>query len=100
MLVYYFNDEPNTIQVRVMDSRWDPVKCEGDYYFTLGKAQGNTFEVLIPEGYTLYIKKWKGMVMLTTVSLSVLSNFGGILPPRRRQEQQDEEFSGMGLYEE
>jgi hypothetical protein len=100
MLIYYMNDEPNPIQVRIMDARYDPCEGKGDFYFTLNKAEGQTFEVLIPEGHTLYIKKWKGLVMLSTVSLSVAVNLGGVLPLRSPRPPQDEEPSDVGLFEE
>ncbi len=90
MKLYYFNDERNPVRVRIMDSRFDPVTFTGDFYFDLGPAQGCTYEVFVPEDAILYVKKWPGLVMLSTMDVSSLEHLGEILPRRPRQEQQEE----------
>ena len=65
MKLYYLNDERQEVVVRVMDTRWDPVTFKGDTFTTLKACEGREFDIQVPEGAMLYIKKWPTMVMLS-----------------------------------
>jgi hypothetical protein len=73
--LYYLNDEQKPITVRIMDSRYDPTTGLGDIYTTLKSCEGRTFEILLEEGQTLYIKKWPGIVMFSGWETSSLEQF-------------------------
>lgn len=90
MKLYYLNDEPNPISVRVMDSRYDPATATGDIFTVLQKAEGKEFEVLMPDNHVLWIKKWKGMVMLSSFEVSVLADLVQASSEQQPRSQQSE----------
>lgn len=65
MKVFYLNDERKEVVVRVMDARWDPVTFTGDRFITLKACEAREFEVEVPEGAILYVKKWPSMIMFS-----------------------------------
>jgi hypothetical protein len=87
MKVFYLNDERKPIKVRIMDARFDPVTFTGDSYHDLGPAEGKLFEVVLPAGGAVWVKKWPNMVMISCVSLQALADLGPVandLPPREQ----------------
>lgn len=65
MKVYYLNDEPHEITVRILDTRFDPYTGKGDIYVNLQPAEGRLFEVYLPEDSVLWVKKWVRAVMIS-----------------------------------
>jgi len=65
MKIYYNNDERQDVVVRVMDGRYDVTTATGDSFTTLKPFECKEFDVQIPEGAILYIKKWPKMVMFS-----------------------------------
>lgn len=88
--MFYLNDEGYDILVRVMDSRYDPITCSGDVHVTLKPCEGRLFELQIPEGHILYVKKWLHMVLLSHVAPSALAQLG---PDQHHQSDASEAFS-------
>ena len=76
MKVYYLNDEQKEITLRILDATYDHTYTKSDNsntYHRLRPAEGRVFEVILPEGTSLWIKKWPGMVMLSYVDDSALA---------------------------
>lgn len=65
MQVYYLNDERKEVLVKVRDNRFDPVMCTGDVVVTLKPAEGRSFDLEVPEGSILFVKKWPDLVMIS-----------------------------------
>ena len=80
MKLFYLNDEPNEISVKIMDTRYNPSTGDGDYFFRLKPAEGQLFEVLLPDNSIPYIKKWKGIVMISYILVPNLADLGPVLP--------------------
>jgi len=68
--IYYFNDERSPITVKTQKLGGEP--WENDFVI-LNQQEGRLFEVEIPEGNELWIKKWPNMVMLSWISVEALS---------------------------
>lgn len=75
MKVYYFNDERAPMRVRILDVNYDAATATGDSWATLAPASGQIFDVALPEGAALYVKKWPGMVMISYISQAGLAQF-------------------------
>ncbi len=91
MKVYYYNDEQKEITVRIMDLTYDHTFTKNDNsntYHRLQSCEGRVFDLSIPEGSALYVKKWPGMVMLSYLEQSVLEQFAQ--PPSVLPTQGDE----------
>lgn len=58
MKVFYFNDEQNPVDVFVGG-------LGNNFVETLPATSGKVFEVPVPEGSILWIKKWPTYVMLS-----------------------------------
>jgi len=58
--VFYFNDEPHSIRVRIFGT-------DGDHFTTLGPAEGRFFEVESPDESILWVKKWPTMLMISYI---------------------------------
>jgi hypothetical protein len=74
MKVYYMNDEQKEITLRILDANYD--HTGGDNSLTFHKmkpCEGRLFDVAIPEGGCLWVKKWPGMVMLSYLDQSGLA---------------------------
>jgi RNA polymerase subunit RPABC4/transcription elongation factor Spt4 len=73
MKMFYLNDEQKDIRVRIMDTRYDPATGTGDLFFTLRPAEGRVFDVQCPDCHSLYVKKWKDLVMISHIESAVLA---------------------------
>lgn len=82
MKLYYFNDEKQHVTVKVMDLSYDYVNIDANSnnLCQLGPAEGRTFDLTIPDGSILWIKKWPGIVMLSYVFPSALPQSEEHLP--------------------
>lgn len=81
--IYYLNDEQTYMNIRVMDSNYDPANAKGDRFVILKPAEGQLFELDIPEDHVIYVKKWKTMVLISSMSRDVaLTPKDVVLPPR------------------
>jgi hypothetical protein len=94
MKVYYMNDEQEDTIVRVMDDTYDHTFTKtnnNQSYQRLGAQEARVFEVVCPEGSVLYVKKWKGMVMLSYLAQSALENLSqlGAIPLKPGSEPSD-----------
>lgn len=67
--IFYLNDEPHPITVRMQDSYYDPATAKGDVFDTLQAAEGKLYELDIPESSTLWVKKWQRVVMISYIYL-------------------------------
>lgn len=66
MKVYYLNDEKNPILVRILDLTYDPNGDNPDHgYYCLNPAEGRSFDISMPDGSQIFIKKWPNMVMIS-----------------------------------
>jgi len=79
--IFYINDEQKNVTVRVLDSRYDPTLASGDEYVILEPAEGRIFEVHHPERHILYVKKWPGMVLISSIPLSNVQSISGHSQP-------------------
>jgi len=90
MKVYYLNDEQKEMTVRVLDLTYDHTYTKSDNretYHKLKPAEGKLFEVVIPEGSCLWVKKWPGMVMLSYYGGSALQQASQ--PDEQPQTEED-----------
>jgi hypothetical protein len=69
MKVFYFNDEQKPVIVKVMDDTWDYTGKDDNKknFHTLNAADHKVFDLVVPDGAILYIKKWPGIVMLSYI---------------------------------
>ena len=72
--IFYMNDEPKDMVVRILDEKYDPVTCQGDTYVTLQPCESRVFEVHMPADHILYVKRWDYMVLISSISLSSLQD--------------------------
>lgn len=91
MKVYYMNDEQKDITVRIMDLTYDDTFTKSNNlntYHRLKATEGRVFDLQVPEGSALYVKKWKDVVMLSYLEESVLES---MLQSEREQRVQASE---------
>lgn len=67
MKVFYFNDERKEVTVRIQDATWDYTyqTDNSKNFHRLKAAEGREFDLVIPDGKVLWIKKWPDIVMLS-----------------------------------
>jgi hypothetical protein len=81
MKFIYMNDEQKQVRVRIQDSRYDHILCTGDIWTSLAPGEARVFEVIVPEGSHLYVKKWPDVVLLSVVLSDVVVQLE-VSPPR------------------
>jgi hypothetical protein len=67
--IFYLNDEPQDVSIKVLDNRFDPVTCTGDVLTVLKSTEGRVFELDIPDDSIIYVKKWKTMALISYIYL-------------------------------
>lgn len=80
MKVFYMNDEQKPITVRIQDARFDPATFTGDIFTTLKSCEAKVFDVQIPEGCVLYMKKWPTTLMISYIDSTGLTQFDQVPP--------------------
>jgi hypothetical protein len=82
MKLFYLNDERKEITVRIQDATWDyTYKTDNAKNFhRLGPAEMREFDVQIPDGKVLWIKKWPDIVMISYCDPSALAQPDEQLP--------------------
>jgi hypothetical protein len=82
MKLFYLNDEKQDVIVKVMDQTWDYTynSSNAKNLCTLKPAEGRMFDLVIPDGAILWIKKWSAVVMLSYVESSALPESDEQLP--------------------
>lgn len=74
MKLFYLNDERKEITVKIQDATWDYTyqTDNAKNFHRLGPAEGRVFEVSIPIGCVLWIKKWPDILMISYCEPSAL----------------------------
>lgn len=69
MKLFYLNDEQKEISVRVQDMTWDYTYATDNAknFHRLKAGEGREFDVQMPAGATLWLKKWPGILMISYV---------------------------------
>jgi hypothetical protein len=78
--IFYMNDEQRGMPVRIRDDRYDGSTGIGDIWTNLAPAEGRIFEVHVPAAHIIYVKKWRDLVMISSIDPAVLPQSGGSLP--------------------
>ena len=69
----YYNDEQKPIRVRILDQRYDAATATGDIYATVETCELRVFDVHMPEGHILYMKRWPNMLMISHIDPAALA---------------------------
>lgn len=71
MKLYYYNDERFPVAVKTNKLGGEPWEWD---VIILKQCEGRTFDIDLPEGKAIYVKKWPDVVMITTISEGVASD--------------------------
>lgn len=74
MRVYYLNDQKKPVSIRVIDISYNPSNPDAQYRGILQPTEGKSFDVLIPEGASLFVKAWDGQVLLSYIDRATLAS--------------------------
>lgn len=79
MKVHYLNDEPIETIVKIQDRKFDStlLRSNSGAFYTLNPSESRVFDLDVPEGSVLSVKKWPGMVVLSFVEPAALSDLEG-----------------------
>jgi hypothetical protein len=81
MKVYYMNDEQKDITVRIIDLTFSHTGGDNSHlYIRLQSCESRVFDLQVPEGAVLYVKKWKDAVLLSYIEAAGLAQ----LEPRQQ----------------
>jgi hypothetical protein len=70
MKIYYFNDQPNDVSVRIIDATFKSGDSAKNHI--LKSKEGKVFDVIIPFDSAVFVKNWGGQVLLSYLDPAAL----------------------------